>query len=625
LNVNPYGVQADALWSRGHGEDSGYDLIWYSAGKITDSGYQVELAIPFSSLRFPGKSEQTWKVEFWRHHYRASHHNISWAAYDRDNDCWACQWGTVTGIRDVSPGRGIEILPSVLAYQSGSLAGNGSPESPFDFDNDDPDGQMSLNAKYSLSSSATVEATYNPDFSQVEADAAQIDVNSNFALFYSERRPFFQEGSDLFNTYFDAVYTRTINDPEFAAKFTGRARRLSAAYLVAYDENTPYTLPFEERSSYVLGDKSVSNILRSKLTFGSQSYVGIIATDRRVTDGDGAGTLAGLDGRFQLTKSWQLGWQMLASNTDEPNDTAGTSHLDGIAFDGGKHTAMFDGESYSGHGLYGILSRNDRNSDGSISYTQRSETFRADNGYEPRNNQRRVNTSGGYWFRRDEGLLQYVRPSWEAGRAWNMDGLKKDEWLRLNLSWQLRSGQAYFHTQYMVSSEHLGGIEFKGINSFHMCANARSLGNLLHYGGHIEYGKQIARRNLLLGRETTVGLWLDIRPIDRILIENWYDYSVNKELITDATLFEGYILRTRWSVQMTRCLSLRMVMQYDNFNRRWDFDPLVTYRLNPFSVLYLGSSYDYNRFTGIGDDGLGQSTRLADRQIFLKMQYLFQI
>jgi hypothetical protein len=91
LNVNPYGVQADALWSANVGEDGGYDMIWESAGKVTDSGYLIELAIPFSSMRFPNKYEQTWKIDFWRNHPRDNRRQYSWAAYDRDDTCWPCK------------------------------------------------------------------------------------------------------------------------------------------------------------------------------------------------------------------------------------------------------------------------------------------------------------------------------------------------------------------------------------------------------------------------------------------------------------------------------------------------------------------------------------------------------
>jgi hypothetical protein len=118
ISANPYGIQGDVLWSRSGGEDAGFDLIYESVGMITGQGYQVEMAIPFSSLRFPNRQAQIWKMDFWRNHPREDRGQYSWAAYDRDDPCWPCQWGTVTGIENVQPGKGFEILPSLAPQRS---------------------------------------------------------------------------------------------------------------------------------------------------------------------------------------------------------------------------------------------------------------------------------------------------------------------------------------------------------------------------------------------------------------------------------------------------------------------------------------------------------------------------
>ncbi|MCP4569490.1 MAG: carbohydrate binding family 9 domain-containing protein, partial [FCB group bacterium] len=278
--VNPYGVQKDRLWSAVAGEDAGFDLIWESAATITDSGYQVEIAIPFASMRFPSKDVQTWKMDFWRNRPRESFMQYSWAAYDRNEQCWPCQWGTVAGIQNVRPGKGLELLPAFVANQSGNLSGDDN------FENGDIIGDLSLNGKYSISSNVIAEAAINPDFSQIEADAAQIDVNSTFALFYPERRPFFQEGSDIFRTLFNSFYTRTVNDPQLAAKVTGRMGGTTFGFFTAVDENSPYMIPLDQRSITLNTDKSVTNVLRGLQTVGDDSRVGVFFSDRR-QDGGG--------------------------------------------------------------------------------------------------------------------------------------------------------------------------------------------------------------------------------------------------------------------------------------------------------------------------------------------------
>ncbi len=167
----------------------------------------------------------------------------------------------------------------------------------------------------------SAEATINPDFSQVEADAAQIDVNSTFALFFPEKRPFFQEGSDLFNTYFNAVYTRSINDPIGAGKLTWRNGSNSTAFLTARDEHSVIILPFEESSEFVENGKSYSNILRVRHDLGKQSHVGFLATNR-IFDGGGMGSLASVDGQIRLSKSNSFRLQFLASHTEEVDNLA---------------------------------------------------------------------------------------------------------------------------------------------------------------------------------------------------------------------------------------------------------------------------------------------------------------
>jgi hypothetical protein len=649
MNVNPYGIQADALWTNGYGEDSKYDLIWESSGQITDSGYQVELAIPFASLRFPQVEEQVWRVEIYRHHYRESHYEIGWAPYNRDESCWPCQWGTVTGISDVEPGKGIEIIPAFVGFQSGQLndvVRDGLTDS-LDFVNDDVDGDLSMSGKYAIGSNATVELTVNPDFSQVEADADQIDVNSTTALSFPEKRPFFQEGSDLFQSPFGVVYTRSINDPDFAAKATARFGRTSFAYLSAHDENSPLIVPFEEFSSpVILGGKSTSNLLKLKQTFGNGSQAGLLITDRRF-EGSGSGTVISLDGSLKLSKSWQLVWQGAASHIAEIDDKSLTSaswmdrfddidstSLNDQLFDD-EHTAGFDGESFWGHGYYGELAYDGKNTYNYFSYTESSPTFRLDNGFLARNDRRVADLYGSYMFRYDESLIQTIQPDINFARVWNADGIIKDEWINTNLAVRFRWAQSYMHASYMVSSELYGGIQFDGIWSAHNCFSMTP-SRYVALGGGITHGRRIARSNKVFGYETQASAWIDLHPIDRILLENTYNYIQSRAEITDEMLYKGFIARSRLNVQFSREFSLRFVTQYNDFGETWEVDPLITYRLNPFTLFYIGTTYDYLRihdldenrsaYADVDNGATGyDDTRLASRQFFMKLQYLFQL
>ncbi len=643
MNVNPHGIQADALWTNGFGEDSRYDLIWESAGQITDSGYQVEIAIPFSSLRFPNKEKQTWRIEFWRHHSRDVHHNISWSAYDRNEPCWACQWGFMYGLENVKPGKGIEIIPAIVGTQLGEVNEyateidvNTSVIDSLILNNEDANADVSLNLKYAISSNATVEATYNPDFSQVEADAGQIDVNTTTALSFPEKRPFFQEGRDLFRTSFNAVYTRSINKPDFAAKFTSRINQTSIAYLGAHDEVSPVLIPFAEHSTEFTLGKSTSNFLRVRQTFGENSQVGALITDRRY-EGGGSGSVLGLDGSFRLHQNFRLKIQTLASNIDEPNDTsitAADSTYDNIeertiALNDyvfrteDSLTAGFDGQNFWGHAFIGLLDYDVRDLFVSLRVSQVSDAYRAENGFEPRNNRQQISivADKNFWF--DKGLLERFSPRVFAARIWNMDGHIKDEWVNVELSYDLRKYQASFDTQFMLSRENFANIQFNDIwdisHHYSFVPNQH-----ISFGGRVNYGNRIARWAKIMGREFTVQTWIDLKPFDRLLSEFSHTYTQSRANVTDELLFSGYILRNKISLQLSRELSFRFVVQYNEFGNSWDFDPLITYRLSPFSLFYIGTTYDYQKYVNYQQID-NNSTQLTQRQVFMKLQYQFQL
>ena len=617
IAANPYGIPGDLLFSTANGEDISYDLIFESSGRITETGWVVEMAVPFASFRFPNQENQTWRVDFWRNRPRESRYQYSWAAYDRDESCWPCQWGNVTGVNGVKPGAGFELLPYVLGFQSGLLNGDSQ------FENYDVDGEAGIGITYDVSSDLSTEATINPDFSQVESDAAQIDVNSTFALFYPEKRPFFQEGSDLFETYFEAVYTRSINDPLGAGKFTWRKGSNSVAYLTGYDEHSPLILPFEESSEIVENGESYSNILRARHDFGGQSHVGLIATDRRF-EGGGSGSLVGADGQIRFSPSNTFRFQLLATGTEEVNNLALTdSAFNATRFDEDEYTCGLDGESFWGHGAYAMLVRETRNYWLAANYWEKSPTFRADNGFEPSNNYRMPSAEAGVIKRFDEPrVVESLALNVEAARKWNFDGVQKDEWAMTNLEGQLRAAQTAFHVMYMGSNELFSGIQFDGIWQTHACLSMRPV-EALSFGGNYNYGHRIARRQLVMGKETNIGAWADIKPIDRLLVSFSFARLTSDDVETDERLFSQSVFRTRIGFQILRELSARLILQYNDRYDTWDVDPLVTYRLNPFSIFYVGSTRNYQDFDQV-ESGLDGWT-LTDRQYFVKLQYLFQL
>jgi hypothetical protein len=621
LNVNPYGVQGDYMWSKNGDEDEAMDLIWDAMARITDSGYQVEMAVPFSSLRFPNAPKQTWKVDFWRNHPRDSRRQYSWAAYDRNNPCWPCQWGTVTGIENVNPGKGIEFLPTLIGFRSGALADVDNPNS--DWLDEDVDGEAALNLKYSLSSSTTAEVTYNPDFSQVESDETQIDVNTTFALFYPERRPFFQEGSDLFNSYLEAVYTRSINDPQFAAKIVSRSGKTSLAYLIAHDEHSPVLIPLREQSGLGLAGRSTSNILRMRTTFGEDSHFGILLTDRRF-DVRGSNTVFGYDASLRFGKCYTLMGQILGSYSvelDDPSliDTTTADGLGQVYFNGRTHTVALDGESFSGHNVYLGLEREGRHWAFNIDYNEESPKLRADNGFIFMNGTRSINMIGRHYFYFDTKLLDAVTPSVMIGRVWrHEDGHFKEEWLTGEITVQLKA-QTLVVIEGLLSRESFKDILFRRIRQALIVMDSR-FSDPLSLGFVVGYGHLIARNAdpPAIGKQADIEFWATIKPTDRLKIWPQLTYSKSIDRDTDKPIYEGSVFRTRLAYQFTRRLHLRFVVQYNDFYKLWEFDPLLTYRLGPQTVFYAGSTHDFYDYERLG-------MKQAAQQFFFKMQYLMQI
>jgi len=608
---NAAGIQGDIRWTSGS-EDIGFDIIFYSAGIVTDSGYQVEIAIPFKSLRFPNKPAQTWRATFWRNHPRGSRGQYTWAAIDKNVACFPCQFGTLIGIENVRPGRDFALLPSVTGYQTAAIRNDSIPNSGLAYDN--IDGRLSLGVRYSLSSSSTIEATYKPDFSQVESDAAQIDVNSTFALFYDERRPFFQEGSDLFSTWMRAVYTRSINDPLIATKMVGRINRTNFAVLAARDEASPIVLPFEERGEVMLAGKSASAVIRIKQTYLEDSFAGALLTSRSL-DGGGSGLLAGIDGRHRIFEKYAFWYQGLVSRTQEPDDSALTAEIEQEYFERGRHTAALDGEKYWGHGAYLGLSRDSKYWNVSIDYLDKNPTFRTDNGFVTQNDRRELSIWQGYNIYPNKKWATRLIPNLMIGRVWNYDGKRKDEWLRPGFE-GVFAYQTEIEIGYLWSRERFQGIYFPGIRRVELEVNSK-FSDPVTIGLLYNAGRTIAR-NLdipVLGRSTDLSLWGTIKPLSSFVISPELSYS-HMDYPDGTEIFEGYILRSKFNYQFTRELMARLVIQYDDFERHFDIEPLLSYKLNPFTIFYIGSTHAYEKFDGY--DGLTQ----IQQQFFLKFQYL---
>ncbi|MFN8361321.1 MAG: carbohydrate binding family 9 domain-containing protein [Candidatus Kapaibacterium sp.] len=623
LFVNPIGIQGDLRWMNNGNEDESLDVIFESKGIVTDSGYQVEMAIPFSSLRFPDKDIQSWDFTILRIQPRQTRRQISWTENSRDNSCWPCQFGTMTGITNIRAGSAVQILPSIVGSQSGALTNPSDPESGFT--HSPVKGDFGLSLRYPFSSNLSVEAAYNPDFSQVESDQALIDANSTFRLFYPERRPFFSEGADLYQTWINAVYSRSINSPLAAMKLTGGIGNTSFGMLSAYDRQTQVIVPLEERSLFGITGKSLTNILRIRHSYNDGSNIGGLFTDRQY-DGGGYSLTGGLDGMYRFWDNMQLEGQLLVSSTKEafqPDVCASSS-----TFDHGNYTATLDGEKFGGYAFYTGLRHYGRNFMFELQGAQMSPGFRAETGFEPRANQQKITYWSGYKLYPNGAVVEDWQPGLSFGRIWNFDGTVKDGWIVPSINVRFK-GQTYLSFDYLMSEERYNNFYFVGIRR--LSGNFGSQFSEYFQGdSYITTGTSIARNvdGHVLGTILSAGGSITLKPLDRLTIQENIDYA-RLDYPSGENIYDGIVVRTRINYQHSRELSARVVVQYDSFSSSLSFEPLISYKLNPFSIFYIGSTSRWQNFHDTqkpnSQDYFDSTYRPASRGYFFKVQYLFAV
>ena len=322
LFFNPLGIQQDGFLTEGGNDDFSVDIVMESKGTVTTDGYTVEVAIPFKSLRYLAGKDKLWGVHILRFVKHVNGETDSWMPISKDNSGLLSQAGHITGLEGISTERTLELIPSLTLSETGkrkppiTLAqiaqGGRFVNEPIKFD-------LGLTGKYSLTPQVTLDFAVNPDFAQVESDQLVVTANQRFPIFFDEKRPFFLEGIDIFRTQIAAVHTRTIIDPDYAVKLTGKVDRNTFGLLLASD-NGPGNFSEDERPTAnprFLDKNATVGILRLKRDVGkSDSFIGFLGTYRRFVDV--YNQLAGFDGKFRLNKLTTFSWQALGTHSRRP-------------------------------------------------------------------------------------------------------------------------------------------------------------------------------------------------------------------------------------------------------------------------------------------------------------------
>jgi len=315
--VNPFGVQHDSIKNEMTGStNDSWNGIWDSYGKITESGYQVEMAIPYRILNFADNNDvKTWAFELIRSYPRDTRLRISHIPLDRDNDCWLCQYPVFKGFQNAETGKNLMITPALVA-NSNEYRDIYDPQD--DWHNED-EVDAGIDIRWGINANTLLNATLNPDFSTVEVDAGQLSINKTYSLFYDEKRPFFLENSDYFASNYDLVYTRNIADPDYGAKLTGTKQAHSYGLFITNDTETNFIVPGNTGSDIAsLKTESHAAAFKYRYDFNNDFSVGAISTLR--TADNYHNYVVGIDSKYRFDDSNSFSGQVLNSNTQYPEE-----------------------------------------------------------------------------------------------------------------------------------------------------------------------------------------------------------------------------------------------------------------------------------------------------------------
>ncbi|MCB1583984.1 MAG: DUF5916 domain-containing protein [Marinicella sp.] len=381
--ANPLGVQMDLILTN-DSEDSSWNAIWDSAGRITDDGYVVEMEIPYNELQMPDQNgEKIWGIYLQRTHPRKDRRQYRSVGNDRNNDCFLCQMPKYKGFANAERGMDLEITPTL----TGLSAKSREPED-VTYGSTETDFEAGLDVNWGINSNLTLNATINPDFSQVEADSAQLNVNQNFALFFPERRSFFLENADYFDSNMNLVYTRNIADPDYGVRMVGKYDKNAYGFYYTNDTITNLLLPGTLGSDFTTLDIDSNNLVgRYRRDFGEHaSTFGGTITSRE--GGDYSNTVVSADMNYQLTPTDVFKFQYAHSETEYPEALSE------------EFNQPFD--NFSGDFYLARYQHNGRNWRFNVYHENKDDGFRADSGFVSQVGTKKSIIGGGYVWIGDE-------------------------------------------------------------------------------------------------------------------------------------------------------------------------------------------------------------------------------
>ena len=613
--VNAHNVQYDAVTDDGSGENPAPDFFWDSATRITEHGWTLEIRIPFSSLRYKSIDPQTWGIILFRNYPRQYRYQITSTRFPRDGNCAVCRENRLVGLEHLPSGGHLVTAPYVSASE-GAHAPSDTLGTPLV--NGAVKGRVGLDLKFTPNADNAIDLALKPDFSQVESDTAQISANERFALFFPEKRPFFLEGVDLFQTPIQAVYTRTIASATWGGRLTGKEAGVRYTALVAEDAGGGSAiLPGENDSSFATQDFASTVLLaRAKRDIGLSS-IGALVTDREAHGGNGHNRVAGPDFQWRPSGHDAVAGQLLFSESRTPNrpDVAD----------------QWNGQRLTGHALMTNWSHNTTHLDWFTLYKDLADGFRADAGFVPQVGVRELFGFTG-WTVHPKNFLSRQRTFIDMDYIVDRSGAVVERFVQPGLGMDTKGNgfmQFRFFDDWARARDAV--IERKQFAYFVQFSPSRAVKRI---GVDGALGQEIDFANGRPGRGATVNLSATLQPSDALelsLIENTRLLNVDDAAAVSRHLFTQRVSRVKGIYMFTPRMFVRIIGQYvstvrdpslfldavDARSGAFSGSALFAYKINWQSVM----------FVGYGDDRqLSNQNRLEklDRQFFVKLSYAFQ-
>jgi hypothetical protein len=599
MMANPSGVQLDMLNGVAGAEDPAPDWAWDSAGRLTDTGYAVEIRLPLQSIRFRGGDAVRMGLLFWR---RVSRSGVSVSWPPLSPGVWVFERHASLRFDRIEARLAREVLPSATYGRTTVKA------SPTQWGPADGRGNVGVSAKVGLTSTVTLDATVNPDFSQVESDAFQVEVNQRFPIFFAEKRPFFMEGAGIFtlagaggnSSLRTGVHTRRIVDPIAGAKVTGSIGRVTFGTLSASDDFPGRALAHDDPDH---AKQTLFNVGRAQFSLGPGNYVGAIVTDVAFAGGDNR--VAGADLSWRANSTQRLQAFALVSRTRAPGErqtTGGIAAQAGYSYNTRTWTVNGTAEHYDEDFAMETAFINRVGLTSGWAFVERSFYPGASDG----------------WLRR-AALASFA----QGGRDRLAGGNELVAVAAIRF-WTTRQG--FLDVGYETGFEHWAGRRFDR-------NRPRTFGSIqlfrwLSLDGSFSTGDAVFydRVDPFQGRSTTFNLGTTWQPNGRLSQTLGYERVAFSRASTGERVYTLNILNTKTTYQFTRFMAVRGIAQYDSSRNRVLTDFLGSYEPTPGTVAYVGygSLIERRDFVdGRWIPGAG-TYQMTQRGLFVKASYLYR-